>query len=67
MIQPTAHEMLHINELIRLEASDTQKIQSMLPMIGNPELRQLFQECVQTGQAHTRAMVDYCKTHQLGH
>lgn len=64
--QISVHETLQLNELIRIESMETQKVQAMLPMIGDPDLRQQLNACVQTGQAHVKALVDFCKAHNLG-
>ena len=48
----TTHEMLILNELIRLESGDVQKTKSMLAMVSDPDLRQQLTACLQTGQAH---------------
>ena len=61
----SVHEMLQLNELIRLESGDVQKTKAMLPMISDPDLRQQLNACLQTGQAHVKALVDYCRTHQI--
>jgi len=63
--QLSAHEMLQLNELIRMESMDVQKVQAMLPMIADPELRQQLNTCVQTGRAHVKALVDFCHAHGL--
>jgi len=60
-----AHEILQLNELIRMEAMSVQQMQAMLPMISDPELKQLLSTCVQTGKTHANALVDFCKLHNL--
>lgn len=64
--QVTAHEKLLLNELIRLESGDVQKTKSMLTMIGDPDLREQLKACLQTAQAHVRAMTDFCERHGIG-
>lgn len=65
MATPTVHEKLVLNEVIRTEAADVQKVQAMLPMIGDPELRQLLEGCVTSGKAHVRTLVDFCHKHNV--
>ena len=62
---PTVHEKLVLNEVLRTEAADVQKIQAMLPMIGDQELRQLLEGCVATGQAHVRTLMDFCQKYNV--
>ena len=62
----TAHEMLLLNELIRLESGDVQKTKSMLAMVSDPDLREQLTACLQTGQAHVRALHDFCRARGLG-
>ncbi len=53
----TAHEMLSLNELIRMESMEVQKVQAMMPMISDPELRGEFSSCTQTAKNHLKALV----------
>lgn len=62
----TVHETLQLNELIRIEAAEVQRVQAMLPMIADPELKQQLNACLQTGRAHLKALVDYCRSHNMG-
>lgn len=64
---PTVHEKITLHEMIRMETVEVQKIRAMMPMIADPEMRQLFENCSTTGQAHLRALVDFCKATQLAH
>lgn len=60
-----AHELLQLQELIRMESMGVQQVQAMLPMISDPEFKQLMTTCVETGKAHVNALVDFCKLHNL--
>ncbi|MBY6275598.1 hypothetical protein [Symbiobacterium thermophilum] len=62
----TAHELLLLNELIRLESGDVQKTKSMLAMVSDADLRQQLTGCLQTGQAHVRALHDFCRARGIG-
>lgn len=64
-MQPTVHEILQMNELLRLESGEVQKMQALLPMVSDPELRSEISACIQTGSAQVKALVDLCKQHQL--
>lgn len=64
-MKPTAREMLELNELLRMETVEVQKMQAMLPMIGDEDLRREMNNCIQTDTAHIKAMVDFCKANQL--
>jgi hypothetical protein len=60
--KPTVHEMLQLNELIRVESMEVQKVNAMLPLIGDADLRSELETCAQEGTTHLRALVDYCKS-----
>lgn len=61
----TTHEMLQINELLRMESTEVQKMQAMLPMISDADLRSEVESCIQTATNHTKALLAFCKTNQL--
>jgi hypothetical protein len=63
--KPTEHELLQLQELLRVETMEIQKTQAILPMIGDADLRQELSACLQTGTAHVKALVNYCQTQQL--
>ena len=65
--KPTAHEMVSLHELIRMQVIELQKVRSVLPMIGDDELRAELEGCEQTGQAQIRQLVDYCKQSGVAH
>lgn len=64
-MKPTVHETLQFNELVRLEAMDVQKLQAMLPMIGDDDLRSEVATCIQNGTNTVKTLVDFCKANQL--
>ncbi|HWI60207.1 MAG TPA: hypothetical protein VNT75_00070 [Symbiobacteriaceae bacterium] len=64
-MKPTTHEMLQITELLRLESTDVQQMQAMLPMVADPELRTEISNCIQTGTTHVKALVAFCQSQQL--
>lgn len=61
----TTHEMLEINELLRMESTEVQKMQAMLPMVADGDLRGEIQSCIQAATQHTQALVKFCKENQL--
>ncbi|MDF2629603.1 MAG: hypothetical protein K0R39_3434 [Symbiobacteriaceae bacterium] len=61
----TAHEMLEINELLRMESTEVLKMQAMLPMIADADLRQEMESCITTATHHTQALVKFCQANQL--
>lgn len=65
--QPAAHELAHVNELLRLECCDVLHTRSTLSTLQDPQLRQLLQTCEQKGMAHIKALMDWCNTHNLTH
>jgi hypothetical protein len=66
-VKPTVHEMLQFNELLRMQSTEVLKMQAMLPMLSDPDLRQEVQACVQADSAQVKAIVDFCKTEKLAH
>jgi len=64
---PTAVERVLLAAAITSETASLQKVQSIMPTIGDGELRQFFEGCVTTGTAHIRAMVDVAKAQGLTH
>jgi hypothetical protein len=66
-VKPTVHETLQFNELVRMEAMEVQKLQAMLPMIGDDTLRAEVATCIQNGTVALKSLVDFCKTNQLAH
>lgn len=65
--KPTAHEMVHLHGLIRMQTIELQKVRSVLPMIGDDELRAELEGCEQTGQAQLRQLVEFCKKSGVAH
>lgn len=65
--KPTTHEILQLNELIRMESTSLQKLQAMLPMIGDEELRGELSNTAQKGTTHLKALVAFCQTQGLTH
>lgn len=63
----TVREKLELNELIRMESMEVQKVQAMLPMIGDADLKAELSGCVQTATAHVKALVEFCKAKQIVH
>jgi hypothetical protein len=66
-VKPTVHETLQLNELVRMEATEVRKLQAMLPMIADEDLRAEVATCIQNGTVALKALVDFCKTNQLAH
>lgn len=64
-VKVTAHEKLQLQELFRMETAGVQKAQATLPMVSDPDLRQELETCLQTGRAHLKAMVAFCRENQL--
>lgn len=63
-MQLTVHETLQLNELVRMESGDVQKLQAILPMVSDAELRQEISSCIQAGSSHVKALVDLSKKAQ---
>ncbi|HYF81090.1 MAG TPA: hypothetical protein VD973_28590 [Symbiobacteriaceae bacterium] len=61
----TTHEMLEINELLRMESTEVQKMQALLPMVADADLRQEIEACISTATHHTQALVKFCQANQL--
>lgn len=64
-MKPTTHELLIINELLRMESAEVQKLQAMLPMVADADLRSEITSCVQTGSDHVKALLQFCQSNQL--
>jgi len=64
-VKVTAHEMLAINELLRNEAVGVKKMQAILPMVADEDLRAEITNCIQTDTAHIKALVKFCEANQL--
>ena len=67
MEKPTTHELMKLNELIRTEAVELQKLAPVLPMIGDAELREHLEGCLNTGKAHLKALVGFCRENGVVH
>lgn len=63
--KPTTMETLQLNELIRVEAMELQKVQAMMPLIADADLKQELSGCVQTAQTHLKALVEFTKKNQV--
>jgi hypothetical protein len=59
--------MLQLNELLRMQSTEVRKMRAMLPMLGDPDLRQEVTACIQADSAQVKALVDFCKEAQLAH
>lgn len=66
-MKATTHELLSLNELIRVQSTEVQKLQAMLPMIAEADLRSEIQSCIQSGTSHVKQLVDFVKTSQVAH
>ena len=64
-MQPTVHEMIQINEMLRMESTDVQKLQAVMPMVSDPDLRQEIGSCIENGSSRVKMIVDFCKEHGL--
>lgn len=66
-VKPTIHEVLHLNETLRLEALGVQQARVVAGMIGDDELRSQVENCVGMGKAHTKALLEFVRTNQIAH
>jgi predicted metal-dependent hydrolase len=57
--------MLQMGELLRMQATEVQKLKAMMPMLSDPDLRQEVQTCVSTSSAHAKALLDFCQANGL--
>jgi hypothetical protein len=48
----TAHEMLQINEALRIEAAEVEKLMSILSMMTDTGIRQEIEACIEAGRRH---------------
>jgi hypothetical protein len=63
--QPAPHELLHVNELLRIHSCDVEHTVNTLSTVQDPQLRQLLQTCAQTGRQHIQDLMAWCTAHNV--
>lgn len=57
-----AHEALELHEVLRLESVSATKLQMMMPLVRDNDLRSYMQDCLQRGKDNMKAMSAFAKT-----
>jgi similar to spore coat protein len=55
------HEALELHEVLRLESVSASKLQMMMPLVKDNDLKSYMQDCLQSKQDNMQAMQAFAK------